>query len=858
MCCSVVRETRMRYTVILALAMVLAVLALSSTVRAEAAGTDSRPKYGTMQKKLSPAGAKAVAPLVSTEANFAPVADKWAVVIGIGRFADARVPSLRYAAKDAQDFADFLRDEAGGKFKQDHVKVLLNEDATKINIMDMLGDSFLPHAAQPDDLVVIYLSTHGSPAGADINGVNYVVAYDSQINKLFATGIEMKQLLRIIKERVHTNRVVLVLDTCYSGAGAEDHKGLIRANVDGAHLVQGTGNIIITSSKSDQRSWESDILKNSYFTRYFIDSLKREPDKVTLSQAFDQMRNQVQSAVLKDKGQLQTPSLAGNFQGPPLVLGVKSAFNHEAPITVELSSEAGNVNLDKEAGERSVVNFAGYGQHMRSAMQYINEKKLWDAAHVLEQAIKANPQSVEAFLIGADVFDAQERYRESLEYSKRAVLNDESSSQAREKLARAYAKLGEKEEALRQAQKAVTLDPNNSMAHYVIGSIYEKILHQNDKAEQEYRKALELNGLNVRALVGLVRLKKMAGDESAALELLLKKALEADSDDAEARTLFGQILYERGDAAGAEAQIKIAMEHDPDNAILHAERGNILSLQKNKEEEAEKEYKKALELGAGKGYCHFVFGRFLLKQNRLDQAENEFKAAIKLEPGLDDVRVCYADLLVKYRRIYDESEEQYKQALAINPRNFHAYMGLARINNELYKNYAKAEENYRKVININPRFAQGYLELGILLQSKLGRQEEARQVFEQALEIDPVYSEPHFYLAMLLAGSNNEALNQRTFSEFDKACQLQPDCSTYLTKRAWFRSTRLKQYKEAGEDLRKAIKCDIRNAEAHYRLGLLLIGKFGQRKAGELELTAAFEQDPGNKDIKDAYYRYVH
>jgi len=176
------------------------------------------------------------------------IGDKWAVVVGIGRFADPQVPELKYSAKDARDFARFLTDPAGGRFAADHVRLLTDENATKVNIMDTLGDSFLPHAAHPDDLVVIYLSTHGSPAGADIRGVNYVIAHDTQVKKLFATGIEMRQLLRMIKERVHTRRILLVLDTCYSGAGGDGgHKGLSRVNADARALAQGVGSVVIAS-----------------------------------------------------------------------------------------------------------------------------------------------------------------------------------------------------------------------------------------------------------------------------------------------------------------------------------------------------------------------------------------------------------------------------------------------------------------------------------------------------------------------------------------------------------------------------------------------------------------------------------
>lgn len=247
-----------------------------------------------------------------------PIGDKWAVVIGCSKFADSRVPTLKYSAKDAQDFADFLTDPNFGRFKKDHVKVLTNENATKINIMDTIGDSFLPHAALPGDLVVIYLSTHGSPAGLDIRGVNYVIAYDTLTDKLFATGIEMKQLMRVIKERVHTDRILLVMDTCYSGAGAgneEGHKGLFRVNIDPNQVAQGSGSLVISSSSPNQRAWESDKLQNSFFTRYLIDSMKENGGQVPIDQAFDHMKDRVQEGVLKEKGELQTPVMSGVFQG---------------------------------------------------------------------------------------------------------------------------------------------------------------------------------------------------------------------------------------------------------------------------------------------------------------------------------------------------------------------------------------------------------------------------------------------------------------------------------------------------------------------------------------------------------------
>ena len=62
-----------------------------------------------------------------------PVTDKWALVVGISKFSDPSL-NLRYPAKDAQDFYNYLVTK--GNFARDHVRLLLNEKATKENILD--------------------------------------------------------------------------------------------------------------------------------------------------------------------------------------------------------------------------------------------------------------------------------------------------------------------------------------------------------------------------------------------------------------------------------------------------------------------------------------------------------------------------------------------------------------------------------------------------------------------------------------------------------------------------------------------------------------------------------------------------
>lgn len=782
-----------------------------------------------------------------------PIGDKWAVVIGISKFADQQVPALKYSAKDAKDFCDYLTDPRTGKFKPDHVRLLVNEEATKVNIMDSIGDSFLPHGAAPGDLVVIYLSTHGSPAGADIRGVNYVVAYDTQVKKLFATGLEMKQLLQIIKERVHTNRILLVLDTCYSGAGAElGHKGLTRTNVDAAEMAQGIGSLVISSSLPTERAWESDSLQNSYFTRYLIDSLKENPDNMTIDKAFESMKSKVQANVLREKGEMQTPVMSGTFVGPRLVLGITPAVSRVSPYMV--STPSGSTTA-----QQPPVNLSEYAQHMHLAKQLESEHKLWDAAHELEISTKLNPTSVDAFLAAANVYDGQGRYDLAFESAKRAVINDGNSSQAHEILGLQYLRSGNGDEALRQAQIAITLDPSSSTSHNLLGYINEHKFRRNDLADQEYRRALSLNSLNVRAMLNLGRLLESQHRQMDEAGSLFKKAVEADSDDWQARLCLGRFLSRyKGDEKAAEAEVRKALELDPANADIHSELAAILAKSKDRLDEAEQEFRKSIELKPNQGSLHLAMANFLSKsRRRLDEAEKEYRKAIDCDHDLVEARVSLGNLLITYNKAFDEADAQFKKAIASDPRNAEAHVGLARISALLYHNYSAAEQELRKALAIDSELPSARINLGMLFYQNMNRLGEAKAEFEAAIKAQPNNAEAHYHLGMVLAAGNTEAASQQALAELEKALSLDAQNALYETKLGWLLARSFKKYKEAESHYRKAIELNNALPEAHYLLGLLLVEKLGMRKSGDEELRTAYEQNPSDPQIKAAFSRYV-
>ncbi len=264
-----------------------------------------------------------------------PVGDKWALVIGISEFKNSSISQLKYAAKDAGDFADYLVKEA--HFAPDHVKVLRNDQATQKHIMSELGSKWLPRAAAPNDMVVIFISSHGSPADMDVQGVNYIITNDSDPEDLYTTAIEMQDLVSTISRRVHSKRLVVFLDTCHSGAANAGAKGIKRTtNIDLEKVPLGNGQIVISSSQSDQVSWELKDRPNGAFTHCLLDVLRHQEDS-TIPQVFQNLQDSVQQTVLRERGALQTPVLKSNWKGKQVSLKVMPVNPH--PGLTEDSTE---------------------------------------------------------------------------------------------------------------------------------------------------------------------------------------------------------------------------------------------------------------------------------------------------------------------------------------------------------------------------------------------------------------------------------------------------------------------------------------------------------------------------------------
>jgi hypothetical protein len=225
----------------------------------------------------------------------------WAVVVGVGRYSS--MPVLKYSDDDAYQYYAFLKSPEGGALPDKQVKVLVDEDATRANILQTLRQVLLK--ADDNDVIMFYFSGHG------LDGSFLPQDYDGINNRLLHS--EVKQIF----EQSRAKHKVVVADACFSGSmlamkqpfSMQQIQSFYRAFDD----TKG-GTALFMSSKSQEYSLEDQGLRSGIFSHYLIRGLKGEADVdgnriVTMREVFDYVYKNVRSYT----SNAQTPTISGLF-----------------------------------------------------------------------------------------------------------------------------------------------------------------------------------------------------------------------------------------------------------------------------------------------------------------------------------------------------------------------------------------------------------------------------------------------------------------------------------------------------------------------------------------------------------------
>jgi tetratricopeptide (TPR) repeat protein len=161
-----------------------------------------------------------------------------------------------------------------------------------------------------EDLLVLYFSGHGV---LDDQGRLYLAVRDTDSKLLRGTAISASYITDEMNNSF-SQRQVLILDCCHSGAFARGTKGTPGASVGTASAFEGTGygRVVLTASDATQYAWEGEQVvgeaENSLFTHYLLQGItKGEADLNGDGQiTIDELYNYVYERVVRQTPK-QTP-----------------------------------------------------------------------------------------------------------------------------------------------------------------------------------------------------------------------------------------------------------------------------------------------------------------------------------------------------------------------------------------------------------------------------------------------------------------------------------------------------------------------------------------------------------------------
>lgn len=239
----------------------------------------------------------------------------YAVVVGIESYRD-NLPKADFAANDAKLMGEYLTKVLG--YPEENVVVRLNANATR-NDLEKYVESWLQNHVEKDGSVFIYFSGHGAPNPK--TGESYLVPYDGDPTFIDKTGYPLSRLYQHLSD-LPAKEVVVVLDSCFSGAGGRSviAQGMrpIVTELKSPLLAKGK-TVVLSASTGQQVSSTYGAKFHGLLTYFFLKGLQGDGDTnkdgfIELKELFDYLSPQVARVARREFNNEQTPQLLGSSE----------------------------------------------------------------------------------------------------------------------------------------------------------------------------------------------------------------------------------------------------------------------------------------------------------------------------------------------------------------------------------------------------------------------------------------------------------------------------------------------------------------------------------------------------------------
>jgi serine/threonine protein kinase len=281
-----------------------------------------------------------------------------ALVAGIGAYRHRdRIPTLRYAPRDARSLARVLADPEVCAFPPQRVVVLTNRQVRRTELVRRLA-RWLPEQGQGADLALIYFAGHGVVRRVGGREEGYLLPHDADPDDVVAHGIAMSDLAKWIAD-VNARAVVLCLDCCHAGNMLPADGLTLRGERDMElapsvlQQLSGRGRFLIASCDRGQKSLEAEELRHGLFTYHLLRGLVEAGDRdgdgrVSVAELFGYVSTAVSRDARERFGHEQTPWTSAVYnedvflstvrpgrRSPPLQAGRSTQHVEAGPTSAE-------------------------------------------------------------------------------------------------------------------------------------------------------------------------------------------------------------------------------------------------------------------------------------------------------------------------------------------------------------------------------------------------------------------------------------------------------------------------------------------------------------------------------------------
>lgn len=267
------------------------------------------PVADLFSPKIDAVGEQPVVPDMPPVDSPPGAGQRHALLLGVSDFSGVRALAPGVSVKDlpavVRDLAIIKRTLIDLGVPAPQIRELLNRQATAAALRQALAE--LARATRPEDVVFVYMSSHGMPKDGGYSGYGYPVVYDTGL--LNRAGIVDFEEIQTALRQLPARRVVWVADTCHSGGALAgmatveiSSKSIVLKSDRGfdADLVAraaGKDMVILTSSRAEQESWAKNE-GGSFFTEILARGMSETRGRATVYQVYkDYLEQGVPQAV---------------------------------------------------------------------------------------------------------------------------------------------------------------------------------------------------------------------------------------------------------------------------------------------------------------------------------------------------------------------------------------------------------------------------------------------------------------------------------------------------------------------------------------------------------------------------------